>query len=260
MATHSYPGLLARGAGAGAIAGVAAGMVSLFVVETQIRAALAVEEARNAGAVGHEEMFSRGVQVVGGVAAVVVVGIALGAVFATAFAAVHRHLPGGSDFGRSVALAAVGFAAVGLLPAIKYPANPPGVGQAETVNDRTVLYFSLILGGLIIAYGVGRLHGLLAARTSWPAPWRATAVAAAAAAAVIAVLLVWPAGPDAVPPDVPATLLWRFRLASLAEVLTLWAVLGVAFGLLTEAPKSGRGAEAGNPDPVRGDYQGRGLR
>lgn len=230
-----YASLLVRGLAAGAVAGVAAALVGLLVVAAPIRSALAVEAARPAeDAGGHEEMFSRGVQVVGGAAAAVVVGVALGALFATAFAAAYGRLPGATDFGRSVALAAVCLAAAGVLPAVKYPANPPGIGDPDTVSRRTILYLTLIVSGFLIAYGALWLHRFLAARTAWSASVRSTVTAAATAAAVVVILVAWPSVPVAVSADVPAQLLWNFRLASLAELLTMWAVLGFAFGLTVE--------------------------
>lgn len=241
--SQPYAGLLARGAGAGAIAGVAAGLVSLFVVEPPLQAAIALEQAHSTGS-GHGEMFGRSVQVAGGVAAAIVVGVVLGALFATAFAAAHRRLPGRTEFGRSVALAVVGFTAVGLLPAIKYPASPPGVGTSGTVAYRTAAYLALIAAGLVIAYGTGRLRDGVATRTAWPVSWRTTLVVAAAAAALALVLVLWPANPDPMPGYMPASLLWRFRLAALAEVFTLWAVLGLAFGVLLDRAGSARVARA----------------
>ncbi|NUT54152.1 MAG: hypothetical protein HOV94_43710, partial [Saccharothrix sp.] len=90
----TYPGFLLRGVGAGAVSGLLAGLVGVLVVEAPIRAALAVEEARPATPGGHEhgheELFSRGTQVVGGVLAAVVVGVAVGALFATAYAGSRR--------------------------------------------------------------------------------------------------------------------------------------------------------------------------
>ena len=44
--------------------------------------------------------------------------------------------------------------------------------------------------------------------------------------------MTWPASPDSVPGDIPAALLWDFRLASLGELATLWTVFGLGFGLL----------------------------
>jgi len=70
---------------------------------------------------------------------------------------------------------------------------------------------------------------------TWSPALRTTAVAAAGVAGAVVILLVWPGTPDSVPADIGADLLWRFRLASLAEVAAMWTVLGFAFGLLTEA-------------------------
>jgi predicted cobalt transporter CbtA len=54
-----------------------------------------------------------------------------------------------------------------------------------------------------------------------------------------------PGTPDQVPADVPADLVWDFRLASLAQLAALWLTLGLTFGLLLER------ADAAPPDDVR---------
>ena len=234
MPTHTYKGLLLRGVGAGAVAGLLAGLVGLLVVEAPIRAALAVEQARPAapGANhGHGELFSRGTQVVGGVLAAVVVGVAVGALFATAYAGSRRWFTSKAPFVRAVALSAAAFGAAAVLPAVKYPANPPAVGDPDTVEYRTVLYLGLIAAGLLVAVGASYLASRLGHLGT---PVRATAVASAVVAAVVVLLVVFPATPDAVPPDLPGSVLWEFRVASLAETATLWLGLGVVFGLLVD--------------------------
>lgn len=227
----TYRALLARGVGAGAVSGLLAGLVGVLVVEAPIRAALAVEEARPAGPEAHGELFGRGTQVVGGVLAAVVVGVAVGALFATAYAGSRRWFAGRTPFVRAVTLSAAAFGAAALLPAVKYPANPPGVGDADTVEYRTVLYLGLIAAGLLVAVGASRLASRLD-RLSGPV--RGTVVALAVVAAVVVLLVAFPGTPDAVPADVPGGLLWEFRLASLAETATLWLGLGVVFGLLVD--------------------------
>jgi predicted cobalt transporter CbtA len=47
-------------------------------------------------------------------------------------------------------------------------------------------------------------------------------------------------GIDEVPPGFPASVLWKFRMASMATELTLWAGLGVVFGALTERDEEAR--------------------
>ncbi|WP_158842236.1 CbtA family protein [Saccharothrix deserti] len=230
----TYKGLLLRGVGAGAVSGLLAGLVGVFVVEAPIRAALAVEQARPAepGA-GHDhgELFSRGTQVVGGVLAAVVVGVAVGALFATAYAGSRRWFASKAPFVRAVTLSAAVFGTAALLPAVKYPANPPAVGDPDTVEYRTVLYLGLIAAGLLVAFGASYLASRLGHLSQ---PVRCTAVALAVVAAVVVLLVAFPATPDAVPADMPGSVLWDFRLASLAETATLWLGLGVVFGLLVD--------------------------
>ncbi|MFC6088895.1 CbtA family protein [Saccharothrix lopnurensis] len=231
----TYRDHLVRGLAAGGVSGLLAGLVGLVVVEVPIRAALAVEEARpvEPGAGGHEhgELVGRGVQVFGGVLAAVIVGVAVGALFATAYAGSRRWFPDRSPFSRAVWLGAAAFGAAALLPAVKYPANPPAVGDPETVGYRTVLYLALIASGLLVAFGASWLASRLG---HWSPPLRTTAVALAVVAAVVLVLLLFPAAPDAIPEDMPSGVLWDFRLASLAETATLWLGLGVVFGLLVD--------------------------
>ncbi|MEV8438079.1 CbtA family protein [Actinosynnema sp. NPDC051121] len=234
MPTNGYRGLLLRGAGAGAVSGLLAGLVGVLVAGAPIRAALAVEEARQAehdAGHGHEELFDRGTQVVGGVLAAVLVGVAVGALFATAYAGSRRWFASKAPFVRAVTLSAAAFGAAAVLPAVKYPANPPAVGDADTVEYRTVLYLGLIAAGLLVAFGASYLASRLDRLSP---PVRATAVALAVVVAVVVLVVAFPATPDAVPPDVPGSVLWDFRLASLAETATLWLGLGVVFGLLVD--------------------------
>jgi predicted cobalt transporter CbtA len=236
MAT-TYTGLLTRGLAAGGLAGLAAGLVGVFVVEVPIRAALAVEEAREAaehaegGEHAHAELFSRGTQVVGGLLAAIVLGLALGALFATIFAYTRRWFTDKGPFYRSATLGLAAFGVAALLPAVKYPANPPAVGDPSTVNYRTGLYLGLILAGVVVAYGASYLASRLGHLAP---PLRVTAVLLATVAAVTVLLLVFPAPPDAVPADMPSSVLWDFRVASLAETATLWIGLGLVFGLLID--------------------------
>ena len=168
----TYKSLALRGIAAGGIAGAASALVQLLVTEIPIRAALAVEEAREpAGeSAGHshggeEELVSRGAQVVGGMLGVVIVGIAVGLVFATAYALSKRWFTDRAPFSRSFAFGAAVFGAVALLPWLKYPSNPPAVGDPETVNYRTALYLGVVVAGLAIVWGASRLAERLRAQS-----------------------------------------------------------------------------------------------
>ncbi|MGI5215594.1 CbtA family protein, partial [Plantactinospora sp. CA-290183] len=136
-----------------------------------------------------------------------------------------------------VRLAGCGFVAVSLLPGLKYPANPPGVGEPATVGSRTWQYSTLLVAAIAVTALLFLVrNGLL--RRGVPAPYAAAGTAVAAVAGYTLLLALWPGNPDPVPGDVPAQLLWEFRLASLAELAALWATLGLAFGLLLTAGRT----------------------
>lgn len=227
----------------GVAAGLAGAVVSWLLVEIPIRAALVIEENRERGHAvsgpppehGHgpaEEMFSRSTQVVGGMLAAVLAGLVLGLVFAVAFARLRPRLPGRTDFGRALTLATVGFVVVSLLPAIKYPANPPAVGDPATIGTRTLTYLSFLVAGLLVTAGAVALRRWLPDR--WPPSWTSTVAVLGAITGYALLLALWPAGPDAVPADMPAGLIWQFRLSSMAELAALWLTLGLVTGLVLE--------------------------
>jgi predicted cobalt transporter CbtA len=119
---------------------------------------------------------------------------------------------------------------VALFPFLKYPGNPPGIGEAETVGYRQALYVGFIglsVVGTILAVGLFRLLN----RPAWassPAGRRwllVTAFYLIYAAAIYAVL---PANPD--PIEMPADLVWTFRLVSFVGLMLFWMILGGVFG------------------------------
>jgi hypothetical protein len=135
-------------------------------------------------------------------------------------------------------LAVGGFAAVYLLPFLKYPPNPPSIGNPDTIGRRTSLYLVLMLLSLLVVIG-----SVVAARQLAPryGAWNAAILATAIGAAEIAVCyLVLPAVHET-PQGFPADVLWRFRLASLGIQTAVWLTLGLVFGALTE--RAGRRAQ-----------------
>ncbi|MGO4597010.1 CbtA family protein [Terrabacter sp. 2RAF25] len=254
-----FGSVLRRGALAGVLAGLTAAVAIWLLVEPVIRRALVIEDTRSmhggqsAGLPlhgGDEPLVSRSAQVVGGAVTSVIVGVAVGVIFAVVFARMRDRLPGRGDLGRSLVLATVGFAAVTLLPALKIPANPPAVGDPATVGRRTTLYAVVLLLGVAIAVVVPMLDRWLDGRVSVPSTrWAIDVVAAVLLVGLVLALV--PATPDQVPADVPAAVIWDFRLASLAQLGVMWLTLGLAFGLLMERAGAGRPegarAEAGAP-------------
>jgi predicted cobalt transporter CbtA len=231
--------LLRRGIAAGAAAGLAAALMLWLVVEPVLQKALKIEDARAAlEEAGHshshgeeEPLVSRSLQVIGGMGTAIVVGCLFGVVFAVVFARTRHRLPAATDHGRALVLAGLGFLVLTLAPALKIPANPPAVGDPETVNRRTLLYVLAILVALAIVLGTFALDRYLA-NAGLSAPVRTTLDVAAFAIVAGAVFALTPGTPDTIASDMPAALIWDFRIASLAQLGTMWATLGLTFGLL----------------------------
>lgn len=266
--TISFGSALRRGALAGVSAGLSAAVLLWLVVEPLIEQAIAIEESRSRPGLaglsggGHtapfappahgtgEPLVSRAAQVLAGGVTMVLVGVALGLVFAVVFVNTRHRIAGTGDFGRSIVLSAVGFGVASLLPALALPASPPGVGDAATVGRRTTLYLVVLLLGVVVALAVPSLDRWLALRLPGPTRWALVIAAVALAVVLVLTLVPDPSGP--VPEDVPAALLWDFRLASLGQLAMLWLVLGTTFGLFMERAK-GALSQADRSGGVRQD-------
>jgi predicted cobalt transporter CbtA len=216
-----------RGVVAGLAGGAASALFLLLVGERTIGDAIRLEEEHGGGG---EAMFTRGTQLFGGALGVILVSVALGVVFATTFAAVRHRLPGRNDWQRSIVWGATAFVVVYLVPFVKYPPNPPAVGDPDTIDERTILYFAIVawsIGSAFLAVRLGRWMRM----RQYSDPARQSTVAVAWILLVAIGFMVLPGSPDAV--TAPATLIWRFRLASAGGAVALWGVTGVVFGLLS---------------------------
>jgi len=200
----------------------------VFAGESTIGQAITLEQRAHPQDAGHE-VFSRGTQQIGGVLAALVWGLCLGLVFAVAYFALRRHLATTSDWRAAVSLAATGFVTVNLVPFLKYPGNPPGVGDPGTISRRTTLYVLMLAWSVVSTAGAWRMARWLDGR-SLPEHLRLPAVAGLYATLVVVGWAALPGAPDVV--GAPATLVWRFRLASLGGTTAYWAAAGTAFGWL----------------------------
>jgi hypothetical protein len=226
--------LLMRGMLAGVLAAVLAGLFALAVGEPQVDLAIGFEAAKGHAAhmTGAPELVSRTVQKSFGLfTAVGLYGAAVGGIFSLVFAAGYGRLARIGPRGFALLLAAGAFLAIGLTPALKYPPNPPAVGLHETVAFRTGAYFGMIafsLAALAAAIQFGRWAG-----RRWGG-FNGSLAAVATYLVLAAVLLVGLPAIDEIPPDYPATVLWKFRLAAIGMQAVLWAVIAVAFGWMAE--------------------------
>ena len=232
--TLTFPALLSRLAIAGTVSGVLSGAWALTVTERALEPALAIEAVRPTDSQEHPvEAVSRTTQLLGGFLGTVIAAVMFSVVVAAVYAATRHRLPGRTDVGRLATLAAVGFAVFALLPAVKIPANPPAVGDPGTVSNRTAIYAAVLICGVATAVLVSLLVSTLRRHGAGTATVAVLGTVAAVALVALTVLVV-PDSPDAIPTDLPAVVVWDFRLASLGQLAVLWASLGLAGGWLVD--------------------------
>lgn len=226
--------ILIRGMFAGFVAAVLAFVVAKLLGESQVGLAIAFETASHAGEHHHDEaeIVSRTIQSTAGLATgLLLFGIAIGGMFALAYACVQGRL-GKLGARETAALVALGgFVGAFLIPFLKYPANPPAIGNPDTIGERTVLYFSMVVISLLVLIGSARAGRQLVPKFGG---WNAALIAAGGGLVVIAIAyLVLPTVSE-VPDGFPANVVWRFRIASVGIQATMWTTIGLVFGALTE--------------------------
>lgn len=242
--------LLTRGLLAGLIAGALAFGTARIVGEPQIKRAIAYE-AYVETHVHHEApepaMVSRSIQSSAGLGTgAILYGVALGGVFALVFAIAYARLGPVTARGTAAALGLLGFVSIYLVPVGKYPANPPSIGNADTIGRRTGLYL------LMIVLSVAALLIAVAARRrllSRFGDWNATIVVAGGYVLAIVLCYALLPGIDETPQQAirgvasavtgagvtfPPTVLWRFRVASLVVQGVMWTTIALTFGSLAE--------------------------
>ena len=228
---------LVRGLLAGLIAGLAAFGVAFVVGEPTLDAAIAIEHSTshnhktdtNADA-SADTVVPRWLQASAGLlTGTIAAGATLGGLVGVLTGLALGRLGRLGVRGTALSVTAIGFVAIDVVPFLAYPPNPPSVGQAETIGQRTALYF-VLMAISVIAGTAAILLGRRAANR-WGSWYGSLAAIAGYLVAMSIVIAVMP-GYDEVPSGFPASLLYDFRLASFATRLALWAVLGVALAEL----------------------------
>ena len=230
--------LIARSVLAGALGGVCAFVFARIFVEPVIGRAVAFEDARMQAA--HElgvhehgaKLFSRAVQAnIGMGLGVLAFGVASGALLAVVFVVAHGRVGSIRPRNTAMLIAAAGLAALYVVPLVKYPPNPPAVGHAKTIRERTGLYLLMVGLSIVLAIGSVWLGRRLTGRLG---SWNATLVGADAYLAGIAVAMWLLPAVDETPAGFPADDLYAFRLTALGTQLVLWATIAVVFARLAD--------------------------
>lgn len=228
--------LLLRGMLVGVLAGVLAVVVARLLGEGPLALGIAFEQASThaaASGVDHKvELVSRSVQSTLGLGVgTIVFAVALGGLYGLAYAFTQGRLGSLSARATAVVVALGGFVALHVLPALKYPANPPGASVSDTIGYRTQWYFVLVaisvvvvVGGVVLARHLSRRYGA----------WNGVLLALLAGLVVVMVAYLVLPSVNETPEGFAGDTLWSFRLATSAIQLTVWTTLGLGFGALTE--------------------------
>ncbi|WP_327292872.1 CbtA family protein [Streptomyces sp. NBC_01198] len=280
--------LILRGILAGAAAGLLAFLFARVFAEPQIGRAIDYESGRDAAqaaldkagglpaAAADPDLFSRTVQADVGIGVgMIVFGMAMGALFAVAYAICLGRVGGLRPRSLALLVAGGGFLGMYLVPFLKYPANPPAIGHEDTIRARSGLYLLMVVCSVAFLIGAAWLGRRLQPRFG---NWNATLLAAAAFVVAIGVVMAIlpPLGHLAynkehfgnhasetplpltdtdgriVYPGFPADVLFSFRSYSVAAQLLLWSAIGLVFAPLAERLLQPRtdGATARGAAPV----------
>ncbi len=222
-----------RGLLAGALAGLLAFVFARIFLEPVIDRAIGFEDEMSHSHGAHEhgvELFTRGVQGnIGMGFGVLAFAVAMGALMAVVFAVVYGRLSDAAARPLAAQIAGSMLVCLYLVPALKYPPNPPAVSLEETIRQRTLLYLLMVVlsAALFVAAVVvrrriaGRLDG-----------WNATLIAAGGYVVAVAVVMLVLPTIDETPDHFPADLLYEFRLYSLGTQVVMWVTLGAVFAAL----------------------------
>ena len=159
----------------------------------------------------------------GQVLASAILGTSMGALFGIVYVLSRDALPRGSDVKKASVLAAIMWFSVYLVPFLKYPANPPTVGDGETVVLRAALYLLFIAISGFGAVGFYQVYRRVAKNRRFVA-----FVGYAALMAVAFVLM--PPNPDEV--TIQTELLDGFRIMSAVGVTIFWTALAIILGTM----------------------------
>jgi predicted cobalt transporter CbtA len=218
----------------GAIAGTILGAVNQIVVEPYIERAIKLEtqNAEQSGEIINPIEFEayRFWQKGGEIAAGTILGLSIGSLFGIVFAYGRSSVPGSSNIRKALFITGIMWFALFLVPALKYPANPPAVGDPETIYQRQGLYIKfLALSGLSML-GLAILY-----RKVGQIRLKKAIIPGVYAAIMTSAYFVMPANPDQI--NAPMELVIGFRIVSVLTTTMFWGLLGVTFGALWDRLK-----------------------
>jgi predicted cobalt transporter CbtA len=215
----------------GALAGLVWGSANLFLVEPYLDEAIGIEN-QNLFASGEADdtlefwieyegyrTWQKGGQVLAGV----ILGTSIGALFGIVFTLSRNSLPGNNNVKKTLILAGIMWFTIYFIPFLKYTANPPTVGEVDTVVLRSILYLSFIAISGFGALGFYKISKKFTGK-------KKLACLVGYVVFISALFVVMPENPDDI--SAPMDLVNGFRIMSVLAVSTYWVAIGLILGIL----------------------------
>lgn len=218
----------------GAIAGTVLGLVNLVIVEPYLDRAIGIE-VQNSITAGEEvnpvehanyRFLQKGGEVVAGT----ILGMAFGSLLGIVFVFGRRIIPG-SNVKKALVLSGIIWLVIFMIPAIKYPANPPTVGDPDTIYYRQFLFISFILISGFTALGLSIIYNKINLKPLF----KLLAVSFIYAGIMVGAFIAIPPNTDEI--TVPMDLVNGFRIMSMLTMTVFWIILGITFGLIWDKLK-----------------------
>ena len=223
---------------AGAIAGTILGAINQVVVEPYIDHAIELEMLQqnttaqsgqvitNPAEFAAYRFWQRGGEIIAGT----ILGLSIGSLYGIVFAYTRGSISGtNNNKKKALIVAGIMWLVLFLMPALKYPPNPPAVGNPETIYYRQSLYVAFLAISGFSALGLAFLYRKMMVASSNNTKKKAIKIPSALYAAIMAgAYLAMPANPD--PINAPIDLVIGFRITSAITISVFWALLGIIFG------------------------------
>jgi len=212
----------------GVIAGIILALLNLGIVEPTIDKAIALEVQKQVSSgenVNMSELIDyRYWQKAGAFAGGAIYGAGLASLFGVIFVFARNKLPGKNNKQKAIFLAGIMWFVLFLMVALKYPANPPAVGDPESIYYREILYVAYIMISGFAALGMAVIWiriNMNSKRIIIPLIY---------AAIMVTAFVLMPSNPDKI--EISMDLIQTFRIFSAMTIGVFWGVLGITFGLL----------------------------
>ena len=218
----------------GAIAGTILGLINQLLVEPYIDQAIEIEvqnTVASGGPVNMDELvqyrlWQKGGEIVAGT----ILGISVSALFGIVFVYSRDSLPGSNNKKRGLILAGIMFSVLFLIPALKYPGNPPAVGDPETVVYRQSLYIAMLAISGFSALALALLY-----RATKHEESKKVIISIIYVAIIAIAFIILPSNPDDI--IIPMDLVMNFRIVSTLTMGIFWGILGITLGSFWDKAK-----------------------